>query len=741
MKKQKQDTDASSQTSSSVSLRSDTKKRSGVKPKGYPALLGRYRDLSTLRHDYPLVFVNGNSDGCFRPLSAEINRVLRQIAPQGKPGETLRKNVLALEARIRDRVLKGENQILSELWGHARTSLLSDWQLDKDREDSVKRDLEAAQRTLIDDGKVVGCSVSTPVQTLKHVWITCRSRRNRVVLEELKALELRLSGLLQADFLKSNEGHSSDVLRDSMGAGREDVFDYDVMATLLQSSLAAEPLPESRRDRIQRALEALRSQTFYVSDEPSSHAFLFDSCTEALEHLRRQLPRMAEFVKAVRIAHLEIDNRYSEEKHDPLFDAFDERSLRPEDIRRFPAWLIRQKAGQWSDTDKAALFEILDTGCPVKVMVCVDDILEESTINSERLASGGWTRRLANVALGLNEVYVVQAGASQLGQIERDIIEGFEYPGPALFSIFTGAALQSSDIPNYLVTASAVESRVFPTFVFNPSGGKDWASRFTIKNNPQMQVTWTKHNFLYEDEELQAVKEETAFTAVDFLALDPRLAHDFTLIPRSQWTDNMEPISRFLDVDEGQAKGKVPYILMMDERHTVYRAVVTERLVRLARQYADHWRSLQELGGINNSHAQQLLQREKAAWEEAKARDIEEIRQQADVEVTVQAEPVTEKTETVVPPDEPIVEQIQTDEPYIETARCNSCSECVNKNRLMFAYNENKQAYIADAGAGSFRDLVEAAEKCQMAIIHPGKPKNPDEPGLEELIERAKPFN
>jgi hypothetical protein len=27
-----------------------------------------------------------------------------------------------------------------------------------------------------------------------------------------------------------------------------------------------------------------------------------------------------------------------------------------------------------------------------------------------------------------------------------------------------------------------------------------------------------------------------------------------------------------------------------------------------------------------------------------------------------------------------------------------------------------------------------------VAIIHPGKPKNPNEPGLEELLERAKPF-
>jgi hypothetical protein len=59
----------------------------------------------------------------------------------------------------------------------------------------------------------------------------------------------------------------------------------------------------------------------------------------------------------------------------------------------------------------------------------------------------------------------------------------------------------------------------------------------------------------------------------------------------------------------------------------------------------------------------------------------------------------------------------------------------------MFAYNADKQAYIADPDAGTFRQLVEAAESCQVSIIHPGKPRNPREPGLEDLIERAKPFN
>jgi hypothetical protein len=58
----------------------------------------------------------------------------------------------------------------------------------------------------------------------------------------------------------------------------------------------------------------------------------------------------------------------------------------------------------------------------------------------------------------------------------------------------------------------------------------------------------------------------------------------------------------------------------------------------------------------------------------------------------------------------------------------------------MFRYNENKQAYIADVKAGTYRQLVEAAESCQVAIIHPGKPWNPNEPGLAELVERARPF-
>lgn len=80
-------------------------------------------------------------------------------------------------------------------------------------------------------------------------------------------------------------------------------------------------------------------------------------------------------------------------------------------------------------------------------------------------------------------------------------------------------------------------------------------------------------------------------------------------------------------------------------------------------------------------------------------------------------------------------------EPWIDTPMCTSCNECININGQMFAYNGSKQAYIQDPRAGTFAQLVQAAEKCPAAIIHPGTPLNPKEKDLEKWIKRAEPFN
>jgi pyruvate-ferredoxin/flavodoxin oxidoreductase len=79
--------------------------------------------------------------------------------------------------------------------------------------------------------------------------------------------------------------------------------------------------------------------------------------------------------------------------------------------------------------------------------------------------------------------------------------------------------------------------------------------------------------------------------------------------------------------------------------------------------------------------------------------------------------------------------------PYIDGAQCTTCDECTNLNDRMFAYDDAKHAYIKDPKAGTFRELVMAAERCPTDIIHPGTPLNPKERNLDKWIKRAERFN
>lgn len=141
---------------------------------------------------------------------------------------------------------------------------------------------------------------------------------------------------------------------------------------------------------------------------------------------------------------------------------------------------------------------------------------------------------------------------------------------------------------------------------------------------------------------------------------------------------------------------------------------------------------MQELGGIHNSHAERLL---------AAAR--REREQEAELAEASAPESPTEKAAAAEQSEELPIEvaaEPSPDEAYIETPRCTTCNECTEINDKMFVYDDNRQAYIADRDAGTYAQIVEAAESCQVSIIHPGKPLDPDEPGLEDLITRAEPF-
>ncbi len=275
-----------------------------------------------------------------------------------------------------------------------------------------------------------------------------------------------------------------------------------------------------------------------------------------------------------------------------------------------------------------------------------------------------------------------------------------------------------------------MQSRAFPAFTYDAAAGGNWAARFSLENNPQPDDDWSVETMAYFDAALQRAEQRSAFTFADFVLCDTRYAAHFALVPPERWNAAMVPVADWLALDEADAARCVPYLLAVDSQDTLQRVIVDARLMQATRRCLLLWRRLQEHGGVHDSHAERLLAREKAAW--AAEKPAEAVAAPA-----AAAQPVVAAAAAGAEPSAPAHSR---DEAWIETARCPSCNECQLINDRMFGYDERKQAFIKDLAAGTYRQLVEAAESCQVAIIHPGKPRDPNEPGLEELLVRAEPF-
>ena len=703
-----------------------------------PALFAGYSDLSQLRYDFPLVLAAKHFDSrLVQSLSGLIDDALKVVAT-GSDGERTRKHVLKLEQGIRTLLAAGEVGSLSALWDRAAADLGNS--ADQAFQESLKRTRVAIRF----DGELADCDATLPARLLQHAWAAVQKQKAEEFRAHLSRLVLKLSDILKADYERSQAGRSARHLKAAVGDGFVETFDFDAMSRMLSKALPKEEFPEPRRRRIQQLLDVLKAQQFFPAPAAAakkagatkSYSFLFGNCADALAAFRKRLPRLIELAKAIAIAELEIDGQYSESKHDALFEQFGANGLDPQDLEPFPDYLVCVNAEKMQAAEHAQLMEILSSGLPIKVLLQIDDILEEAPDGDGNLSSGMRSRQTANMAIGLNEVYVLQSSSSNLFRFRERMLRGLNYRGPALFSIFSGACGTVSGVPPYLMSAAAMESRVFPAFTYDPSAGPNWALRFYLEANPQVDLDWPIQSFVYEDEQHQTVSEDLAFTLVDFVASDRRYARHLARVPRQKWNGSMIPVDESLTRERKGLPDKVPSLLMVDADNVLQKVIVDERLIREARRCREMWHSLQELGGVHNSHAEKLLAREKKAWEERMKLEAEALAAPA----PASAPPIVTVAATLAAAElDPELER-SPDEAYIETARCSTCDECTTINKQMFAYDGNKQAYIADINAGTYAQLVEAAESCQVSVIHPGKPRNPKEPGLEELLKRAEPF-
>jgi pyruvate-ferredoxin/flavodoxin oxidoreductase len=319
--------------------------------------------------------------------------------------------------------------------------------------------------------------------------------------------------------------------------------------------------------------------------------------------------------------------------------------------------------------------------------------------------------------------------------------------------------------------------------VYDPSAGDSWAECVDLNGNPEIDEDWPSYELKYTDEEGAEIKrdgwsdDQIPFHEFMRMSREERAGKTpfINLLGRDGKLDRMAAATEMVTLAEDrllfwdQLRELAGYKVAPSVRDQITYELEDEFDQKAASIRAEYEAKILEL----KTTYPQIIARKMAEGLIASSRGGEDkvgevlkrasttpglrpVTFTADQEALVSEDgggtalaappaPVgTAATEVMEAP--PTVEEDEDDDalvmdPYIDTARCTSCNECTNINKKLFAYNAAKQAYIKDATAGPFAEIVQAAERCTAKIIHPGTPLNPRERDIEKWIERAKPFN
>lgn len=729
-------------------------------PTYVPHQIQPYLDIGNRRGDFPLCLYLCDGQPVVRSLRDLFDELVEQMGLGGDDGERLRRAVLKVEAAARQGTGTRPASVL-DLWDRHAMGAITSTARTAEAQETLAEHLVSARAQLPQDAELAYFGSDVAPRLLVLAGGT-RPQLNTAFLDGLETLTIQLEELLQAP---SGSGGSR-----FRGYSNGEI-DAGALAELLGRVATPDVMPARRRARLEELLHNIRSFVPVLLGEASEESddlwrpSVLTSVVEAREQAGWRVEALTTFFRSVHQAALELENAYSEEKHEAFFQDY---VPAPEEMTMCPPVLLHLDAARLESGELDLLLDLLGSRLPVKALVTVGGLFDGDSY--PQIDAPPRRTRLGAMAMGIGSAFVAQAVQTQPHRLWQALAESVQFDGPALVSVFTGDDLQTGELDPYLATAAALESRSFPAFTYDPSRGEGWANRFDLSDNPSASAVWSEE-----------ADDAAPFTTAEFLLCDARFRRHFTPVADDRAPDLLVPLGEYLALDAASTYGRIPFITGATGNGTAAKLAVSPAIVGATRQAAEHWRGLQELGGINNSYAERAVEALRKQLEAEKAEALQEaedrhrealsratgeladeivaniaagllnVEHGAAPRPAAPARPVS-KPETPAKADaDPVAteptptedeeeEALSFDEAYVETPRCTTCNECTTINGRMFAYNGDKQAEIVDLSAGTFRELVLAAEKCPVRIIHPGKPLNPDEPGLADLVERAKAF-
>jgi ferredoxin len=768
-----------------------------------PALLNPFRDTSRLRYDYPLFLFPPDEtsetqdvESLETPLSQWMKDATAGFAPDKGQARILKDHLQWIEYHTR-KMLRGREgpvEAVATLM-EAAHALQKHLHLKQPDHDQLEQDLVKLIARVPEHGQLLGYGRYSSLHLLIHAIHSQVIPRRARFQQRINECVRGLKGLLAIEWSKSDESIEPRMIRDSVGPGG-DRFDPAALSAVIDHSRGTQTMSEERRGRIEQAIEIMESwepdpvlvrfvHTGTLTDPWLQEAAFCsevtdnDPCARAMDMFDREAEKLTQIFGAVRIASLEIENRYDPTVHNPWFTSFGWEAFSQDELRLVPTIIALGAADQVAGEGMRSFSRLLSSGRPVQILIRVQPHNNPGRVGEEGPFQSFRTE-LGYLGISHRQAMVEQSSAARHRHMLKCFLAALEATRTSLHVINTGQREPGRLLPlnAWLVAGAAIESRAHPFFRIDPEAGDSSSTRMDFSGNPQWDRDWPVHPFRYHDENSGDTELQLAFTFADYCLLIERLRDHYRLIPPGCDSVALVPMQDYLAMGAEQAYQHVPYVLAVDGNAILHRVVVSRELALASLDRLNYWRTLQEMAGVRNLYVDMAIARTReeeqtqaaAALEQLRqkhAEELEKVRNEAageamqrltdvllgmDVSAAVPAafsatdagadalpEQAAEAAES-----EEADEQVDTlsfDEPWIDTPLCTSCNDCLKVNAVVFLYNEEKQAYLGDLSKVSYVELVTAAELCPARCIHPGLPLNPNEPGLDELIERAAPFN
>lgn len=642
------------------------------------------------------------------------------------------------------------------------------------------------------DGACLGCSEKSVIHLFVATVESLMQPRIKKHVAHLNDLIDKLEKHIQSKLMDTVNISDTDAISKIISETHDQDLTMSGIASRLEGAKGSEPIDQDWLQEVTQLLSRLKQLRWKYTDGttgkgrssmgmtnatgctsvwgstypfnpypfPWANHLFQDSTSMAMGIFEGHMAKMADGFKAIRRAELELEGNYRPEEHDDFFTYFNWHQFTDEEWLLCPPVVALGGDGAMYDIGFQNLSRMMASGKPIKVIIV--DTQVYSNTGGQACTSGFigqvsdmaqygkvWKgkpeprKEIGLIAMAHRNTYVLQGTLANTGQMIEGFIDGLMARRPALFNLYTTCQPEHGvgDDLGVHQAKLAMESRAYPIFKYNPDHGVKAEEAFDLSGNPAMDRTWPTYQLKYQENGREKTME-VAMTFADFAITEARFRKHFRKAPRDTWNENMVVLDQFLELPEEEREGKFPFIWAVDKKQHLSRVLVAKPIVESCEERRDFWIMLRDLAGVETEKVEEVDLESKIRTElvgkltrglmklaggEGSAEDI----------ILEAPEPTTDQAVPV----QGAGSENGYMAPWLETEECTACDECTKLNPNIFAYNDDKKAYIKDPKGGPYEDIVKAAEKCTARVIHPGLPADRSAKDIDKWIKRAEKFN